>query len=67
MKQIKVFTYTSTSNAGNWFTEEISNWLETAPEEHEYKIKDVHSNSNSHGWMIIITYKIKKKSIYPLS
>ena len=64
MKQIKVFTYTNAKEAGDWFTEQIAEWMVTAPDEYFFDIKNVHTNSNQYGWMIVITYEVCSEPLY---
>lgn len=53
---IKVFTTNANpDSAGDVLTETISTWLK---QNGRINIKQIHTNSNKYGWMIIIHYEI---------
>lgn len=57
MHKIKVFTSNaSPREAGDHLTKLIADWQSTPPEKKAYSIINVHTTSNTYGWMVTVTY-----------
>ena len=52
---VKVFTTSqSPSTAGDELTQQFNKWV---GDECNIEILNIHSNSNSYGWMLVVHYK----------
>lgn len=58
---IKVFTSNDDADiAGDNLTEQFEKWHNDL--KYEIEVKKIHSNSNSHGWMLVISYEEKRNN-----